>query len=91
MKKTSGTVITAQDLVLLTATSGFTEYTAAGAAEFPYFHLGMLVFGSLLMVQLKCKYHKMHISEAVDAFALYAVLMTLLTNPVIDLLKTIVT
>ncbi len=91
MKKTLGTLITAAAVVFVTATFGFAEYAAAGAAEFPYFQLGMLIVGGLMLVQLKRKYNKMYATEAVGAFALYAVLMALFTNPVIELVKTIVT
>ncbi len=91
MKKTLGTIITAAAVVFVTATFGFAEYAAAGAAEFPYFQLGMLIVGGLLLVQLKRKYQKMYTTEAVGAFALYGVLMALVTNPVIELVKTIVT
>lgn len=78
-------------VVLLTATFGFAEYAAAGEAAFPYFQLGCLVIGGLLLVQLKRKYNKMYTAEAVGAFALYTVMMALFTNPVIEMVKTIVT
>jgi FtsH-binding integral membrane protein len=78
-------------VVLLTATFGFAEYAAAGEASFPYFQLGCLVIGGLMLVQLKRKYNKMYTTEAVGAFALYTLLMALFTNPVIEMVKTIVT
>jgi FtsH-binding integral membrane protein len=78
-------------VVLLTATFGFAEYAAAGEAAFPYFQLGCLVIGGLMLVQLKRKYNKMYTTEAVGAFALYTLLMALFTNPVIEMVKTIVT
>ena len=90
MKKTLGTIIVAAAVILLTATFGFAEYAAAGAAGFPYFQLGCLIVGGLIMVSLKRKYDKMYTAEVVGAFALYAVLMALFTNPVIDTLKNIV-
>ena len=91
MKKTLGTMMVAAAVVLLTATFGFAEFAATGTANFPYFQLGCLIVGGLLMVQLKRKYNKMYTTEAVGAFALYTVLMALFTNPVIDLVKVIVT
>lgn len=91
MKKTLGTVVTAAAVVLLTATFGFAEYAAAGAANFPYFQLGCLIVGGLIMVSLKRKYDRMYTAEVVGAFALYTMLMALFTNPVIDAVKTIVT
>ena len=91
MKKTLGTMIVAAAVVLLTATFGFAEFAATGAANFPYFQLGLLVLGGLLLLQLKRKYNKMYATEAVGVFALYTILMALFTNPVIDLVKIIVT
>jgi len=42
------------------------------------------------MISLKRKYDKMYVSEVVGIFALYALLMTLFTSPVIEAVKTIV-
>jgi hypothetical protein len=72
-------------VMLLTATIGFAEYTATGASNFPYFHLGCLIITSL-----KCKYRNLYTGEAVGAFALYAILVALFTSPVVDAIKTIV-
>lgn len=91
MKKTLGTIIVAAAVVLLTATFSFAEYAAAGAANFPFFQLGCLVVGGLILVSLKRKYEKMYIGEVVGVFALYTILMALFTNPVIDAVKNIVT
>ena len=90
MKKTLGTIVAAAAVVLLTATFGFAEYAAAGATNFPYFQLGCLIVGGLILVSLKRKYNKMYTAEVVGAFALYTILMALFTNPVIDAVKTIV-
>ena len=90
MKKTLGTMMVAAAVVLLTATFSFAEYTAAGVANFPFFQLGCLIVGGLVMVSLKRKYERMYVSEVVGVFALYALLMTLFTSPVIDAVKTIV-
>ena len=84
-------MMVAAAVVLLTATFGFAEYAAAGTTEFPYFQLGMLILGGLMLVTIKRKYDKMYTTEAVGVFALYTVLMALFTNPVIELVKTIVT
>ena len=90
MKKTLTTTIVAAAVVLLTATFSFAEYTAAGVSNFPFFQLGCLIIGGLLMVSLKRKYDKMYVSEVVGVFALYTILMVLFTNPVIEMIKTIV-
>jgi FtsH-binding integral membrane protein len=91
MKKTLATMMVAAAVVLLTATFCFAEYTAAGAANFPFFQLGCLIVGGLILVSLKRKYEKMYVGEVVGAFALYTILMALFTNPVIEMVKTIVT
>ena len=90
MKKTLGTMVAAMVVVLLTGTFAFAEYAAAGAGNFPYFQLGCLVVGGLLIVSLKRKYEKLYTAEVVGAFALYTILMALFTNPVIEMVKTIV-
>jgi FtsH-binding integral membrane protein len=90
MRKTLATTIVTAAVILLTATFSFAEYTAAGASNFPYFQLGCLIIGGLIMVSLKRKYEKMYIGEVVGIFALYTILMALFTNPVIETVKTIV-
>jgi FtsH-binding integral membrane protein len=90
MKKTLGTMMAAMAVVLLTATFSFAEYTATGVANFPYFQLGCLIVGGLVMVSLKRKYKEMYVEEVVGIFALYTILMVLFTNPVIEMIKTIV-
>ena len=90
MKKTLATTIVAAAVVLLTATFSFAEYATTGVTNFPFFQLGCLVIGGLIMVSLKRKYDKMYIDEVVTVFALYTLLMALFTNPVIQTVKTIV-
>ena len=90
MKKTLGTTLATVAIVLLTATFSFAEYAAAGAGNFPYFQLGCLIIGGLILVSMKRKYEKMYTAEAVGAFALYTVLMALFTNPVIEAVKSLV-
>jgi hypothetical protein len=90
MKKTLGTMMVAAAVVLLTATFSFAEYAATGVANFPFFQLGCLIVGGLVMVSLKRKYEKMYVSEVVGVFALYTLLMTLFTSPVIEVVKNVV-
>jgi hypothetical protein len=90
MKKTLGTMIVAVVVVLLTATFSFAEYAATGAGSFPYFQLGALIVGGLVIISLKHKFSKMYTSETVGAFALYTVLIALFTSPVIEAVKTLV-
>ncbi len=56
MKKTLGTIAAAAAVVLLTATFCFAEYAAGGVGNFPYFQLGCLIIGGLILVSLKRKY-----------------------------------
>ena len=90
MKKTLGTIIVTAAVILLTATFSFAEYAAAGATNFPFFQLGCLIIGGLILVSLKRKYEKMYVGEVVTIFALYTILMALFTNPVIETVKVIV-
>ncbi len=90
MKKTLATTMVAAAVVLLTATFSFAEYAATGATNFPFFQLGCLILGGLMMVSLKRKYEKMYVGEVVGVFALYTILMALFTSPVIEVVKTIV-
>jgi FtsH-binding integral membrane protein len=90
MKKTLGTIMVAAAVILLTATFSFAEFAAAGVTNFPYFQLGCLIVGGLIMVSLKRKYEKIYVGEVVTIFALYTILMALFTNPVIETVKTIV-
>jgi FtsH-binding integral membrane protein len=90
MKKTLRTIAVATAVILFTATFGFAEYAATGAANFPYFQLGWLIVGGLILMTLKRKYEKMYAAEMVGVFALYTVLMALFTNPVIEAVKNMV-
>ena len=90
MKKIIQTLLVAFFVVLVTASFSYAEYVAAGTGNFPYFHLGCLVVGGLIITSLKHKYSKIYMSEAVGSFALYAVLVALFTAPVIDALKNLV-
>ena len=90
MKRTLQTLIMAVFVVLITASFSFAEYVASTAGNFPYFQLGCLVVGGLIITSLKHKYSKIYMSEAVGSFALYAVLVALFTAPVVDALKSLV-
>jgi len=90
MKKTLSTLILTVIVVLITATFSFAEFMAAGADNFPYFHLGALIVGGLTIISLKQKYQKLYLSEAVGSFAMYAVLVALCTTPVAEAVKNLV-
>ena len=90
MKRIFQTLIVAAFVVLTTASFGYAEYVASGAGNFPYFHLGCLIVGGLIITSLKQKYSRLYLTEAVGSFALYAVLIALFTAPVVNALKTLV-
>ena len=87
MKKTLSTLMLTAVVVLITATFSFAEYSAAGAENFPYFHLGALIVGGMIIVSLKQKYQRLYMSEAMGSFAMYAVMVALFTSPVADAIK----
>ena len=87
MKKNLATLLMAGAVVLITAGFSFAEYTAAGADNFPYFHLGCLIIGGLIMMSVKHKYSRIYNSEAIGAFALYTVYVALFTSPVMEAIK----
>lgn len=89
-KKTIGLVLTTLAVVLMTTTFGFAESLATLESNFPYFQFGCLVVGGLILVSLKKRFEKIYTVEAIGTFALYTLLISLFTNPVIDIIKEIV-
>jgi hypothetical protein len=87
MKKMVSTLFLVVFVILTTASFSFAQFSATGGNSFPYFHLGCLVVGGLIIVSLKQKYTKLYLSEAIGSFALYAVLVAIFTAPVVDALK----
>ncbi len=90
MKKALQTMILTVFVVLITSTFGYAEFAATGVDSFPYFHLGALIVGGMIIISLKHKYNRIYLSEAVGSFALYTVLVALFTSPVVDALRTMV-
>jgi FtsH-binding integral membrane protein len=90
MKKMVQTILLVAFVILTTGSFSFAQFTAAGEGSFPYFHLGCLIVGGLIIVSLKRKYNKLYLSEAIGAFALYTVLIAIFTAPVVDALKTLI-
>jgi len=89
MKKLIQTVLLVGFIVLTTATFSFAQISATGENPFPFFHLGCLIIGGLIIVSLKRKYDKLYLSEAIGSFALYAILIALFTAPVVDVIKSL--
>lgn len=90
MKKVLQNVLLAGFIILTTATFGFAEFSSTGEASFPFFHLGCLIIGGLIIISLKRKYDKLYLSEAIGSFALYTILVALFTAPVVDALKNLI-
>lgn len=90
MKKTLSTIAVTAFVVLSTAAFSFAEYTSTGGSNFPFFHLGCLIVGGLLIISLKKKFSKLYVREAVGAFAVYTVMVSLFTSPVIEAVRSLV-
>ncbi|HLZ18603.1 MAG TPA: hypothetical protein VKO67_03275 [Smithellaceae bacterium] len=90
MKKVMQTILLVGFMVLTTATFGFAQFSATGETTFPFFHLGCLIIGGLIIVSLKRKYEKLYLSEAIGSFALLTILVALFTAPVVDALKSLI-
>ena len=90
MKKTVQTTLLTIFVILATTSFSYAQYSVIGNDNFPFFHLGCLIIGGLIIISLKRKYAKLHMSEAIGSFALYTVLVALFTVPVIDALKTLI-
>jgi hypothetical protein len=87
MKKMIQTLLLSIFVLLTTASFSFAQFTATGSTAFPYFHLGCLLVGGMIIISLKQKYTKLYMSEAIGSFALYAVMVAIFTEPVVDALK----
>ena len=90
MKRITQTLLTAAFVVFATASFSYAEFITTDKSNFPYFHLGCLIVGGLIIISLKHKYSKIYLSEAVGSFALYTILVAIFTAPVIDTLKSFV-
>lgn len=87
MKKTLTTLLMVGFVILMTAGFSFAEYTMGGSENFPYFQLGCLIIGGLIMISLKFKFQKMYAGEVAGAFALYTLYIALFTSPVMETVK----
>ena len=90
MKRMIQTFFLVVFVILTTVSFSFAQFSAAGGDGFPFFHLGCLIVGGLIIISLKQKYTKIYLSEAIGSFALYAVLVAFFTAPVVDALKTLI-
>lgn len=90
MKKMIQTSLLTAFVVLVTSSFSYAEFTVTGNENFPFFHLGCLIVGGLIIVSLKRKYNKLYMSEAIGSFALYTLMVSIFTSPVVDALKNLI-
>jgi hypothetical protein len=90
MRKMIQTSLLTAFVILVTASFSYAQFSITGNSEFPFFHLGCLMVGGLIIVSLKRKYHRLYMSEAIGSFALYAVMVSIFTAPVVDALKNLI-
>ncbi|HUH65075.1 MAG TPA: hypothetical protein VLZ07_01465 [Syntrophales bacterium] len=90
MRKTFKAMGLAIFVVLVTATFGFAEYATTSVSEFPYFQLGCLIIGGMMVISLKQKYARFYASELIGVFAMYTILVALFTAPVFNAIKNLV-
>jgi len=86
-RKAAEALVVAGFTLVTTASFTYMEYIAGMEGEFPFFHLGCLLVGALVIVSLKYRYKKIYISEAVGAFTLFVIMMSLFTTPVAEALR----
>lgn len=97
LKKTTASIEKAREAwivagfaIVTTASFTYMESITSMKGQFPFFHLGCLSIGALVIVSLKRRYDKIYISEAVGAFALFAILLSLFTAPVAEALRNLI-
>jgi len=90
MRKMIQTSLLTAFIVLVTTSFSYAQFSITGNSDFPFFHLGCLIVGGLIIVSLKRKYSRLYMSEAIGSFALYALLVSIFTAPVVDALKSLI-
>ncbi len=90
MKRTIKTLGLAIFVVLMTATFGFAEYATTTVSDFPYFQLGCLFIGGMMVISLKQKYPRFYAGELMGVFTMYTILIALFTAPVFNAIKVLV-
>jgi hypothetical protein len=90
MKKRLSVLAVILFTILCTCGFVFAEAASTGISNFPFFQVGSLIVGGLIIVSLKTKYNDLYISECVGSFALYTLFVSLFTDPVILAIKDLV-
>jgi hypothetical protein len=58
--------------------------------NFPFVHLIALVVGGIILLMVKRKYKKIRIIELIIMFILYFILVALFTEPVLNLVRRLI-
>jgi len=91
MKKIKTILTTVIGVTLITAGFAGAEVSLANNLQtFPYFHFGSLIVAGIIISGLKFKFDKMSHGEAICSFALYALLISLFTEPVVMTIKNLI-
>jgi uncharacterized YccA/Bax inhibitor family protein len=90
MKRYLQTTLVALFVILVTTGFAFASQSIAPGLDMPYFHIGCMIMGGLVIVSLKQRYEKMHLAEAIGSFALYALLVTIFTPTFVEALKALI-
>ena len=64
MKKMMQTILLAGFVILTTASFSYAQFSATGSTSFPYFHLGCLIVGGMIIISLKRKYTKIYFERS---------------------------
>lgn len=73
--------------IAMSATAfAYVQYTSAILEGFPYFHLGCIIVGGVMLISLKNKYSRIYLTEAIGAFALFTITVSLSTPPVMEMI-----
>jgi len=84
MEKTLSTIAVTTFVIMSTAAFGYAEYISVSMSKYPFFHLGCLIVGGLIIISLKNRFRRFYVTQAVGAFALFTATITLFTQPIID-------
>ncbi len=74
-------------VVLATLQFGYFGYRTSGGDLYLVAQLVALAFGGLLLISLEYRYRKIGFAGAVIAFALYTLLVTLYSKPIVEALQ----
>jgi hypothetical protein len=77
-------------VILCTSGFGYAVQTGVTEGNFPFFQIGCIFLGGLIISSIKARYRGFYTSEAIGCVALYTILISLFTEPVINTIKALV-